>query len=310
MSAALAGRPANSLKALANDFSDYLAFEERARAETHGQSNDRTVLPVLPAQMLAYLEDCCERSQKPATVRRRVASLRALHDLAKVADPTGTPTVRAFLRGMTVREPTQMQETGLEAPVFTLPIMLEACDGTPPGLRDAALLSLACDARLRVSQVLAVRVEQIGPAEGGGSVLRRAGMPDSPLADETMRCVREWCQVAGITAGALFRRVAIVRAKAREGRAPTPLAKLAWNARGGDGNLGERRSRPGRIDYVIGENALTAAAVRDIVRRVAARAAELGLVALQGREREAAIAAVTLQSLIRQEAESEAVAGR
>ena len=190
---------------------------------------------------------------------------------------------------------------GFEAPVFTLSIMLEACDGAPPGLRDAALLALACDARLKVSQALEVMVEQIYPLEGGGGVLRREDMPDSPLADDTMLRVREWCETAGITAGALFRRVAIVRAKAREGRAPTALAKLAWNARGGEGNLGERRARPGRIDYVIGENALTAAAVREIVRRVAARAADLGLVALQGREREAAIAVVTLQSLFRKE---------
>jgi integrase len=296
LNAALAGRPANSLKALANDFSDYLAFVEEP-----GLNNGRAVLPAVPAQIVAYLEDCRERNQKPATVRRRVASLRALHELAGVADPTRTPPVRAFLREMMQPDSVQMPDTGFEAPVFTLPIMLEACDGTPPGLRDAALLALACDVRLKVSQALAVRVEQIGRAEGGGGVLRREGMPDSPLAEETMQRVGEWCQAAEITAGALFRRVAIVRTKAREGRAPTVLAKLAWNARGGEGNLGERRARPGRIDYVIGENALTAAAIREIVRRVAARAADLGLVALEGRERQAAIAAVTLQSLFRHE---------
>ena len=246
LSGALADRPASSLKALANDFSDYLAFAGTAIAERRGQNNGRTVLPASPAQIVAYLEDCCVRKQKPATVRRRVASLRALHDLAKVADPTRASAVRAFLHEMTEGDHVPTPDGGFEAPVFTLSIMLEACDGAPPGLRDAALLALACDARLKVSQALEVMVEQIYPLEGGGGVLRREDMPDSPLADDTMLRVREWCETAGITAGALFRRVAIVRAKAREGRAPTALAKLAWNARGGEGNLGERRARPGR----------------------------------------------------------------
>ncbi|MFC0685051.1 site-specific integrase [Novosphingobium clariflavum] len=302
---ALEARAPASLKALVNDFSDYRAFVVRMESPIDG----RRLLPADPAEVLAYVQDCRAHGQKPATIRRRLASLRALHGLAGLADPTGSPQLRAMLKelaGQGVAAPLQVSS---RKPAFTLEILLEACEETPPGLRDAALLAVACEAGLKVSQVLALAARQVVPGAEGQGLLRLAGAPERVLTGETFQRVDRWCRAAGIAEGALFRRVAVVRAKGREGRSPVPLAKLAWNARAGDGHLGERQARTARTDYVVGEHGLTAAAVRDIVRKVAGRAADLGLVALHGREREAAIAALRLQSLWCRGASDEAVRG-
>ena len=55
----------------------------------------------------------------------------------------------------------------------TLHALLAACGSDLPDLRDAALLSLAYDAGLRVSELVAIAVTDVTQGEGAGLALAR-----------------------------------------------------------------------------------------------------------------------------------------
>ena len=86
---------------------------------------------------------------------------------------------------------------------------------TLAGLRDAAIVALASDAMLRVSEIAAIDVADLTHLEDGAGLLRiRSSKTDQEgrgavafLGAPTMRRVRAWTDAAGHTTGALFRRV-------------------------------------------------------------------------------------------------------
>ncbi|MCY3930943.1 MAG: tyrosine-type recombinase/integrase [Acidobacteria bacterium] len=92
---------------------------------------------------------------------------------------------------------------------------LAAEEGNALGLRDAALLLLGSDGLLRISELAAVQVEDLGLGEGGSGVL---ALPRSKtdqegegsslyVCRETMQAVAAWLRVSGIEDGPLFRPV-------------------------------------------------------------------------------------------------------
>ena len=134
---------------------------------------------------------------------------------------------------------------------FTLSVLLEACGRDVAGLRDAAILSLGYDAGLRVSELVAVAVELMEAQEDGSGLLE---VPHSKtdqegqgawvwLSPDTMRRVALWREAASIRAGALFRRVAVIRTKPREARRALAIEDLAYTA-----TTVQVRIRNGRID--------------------------------------------------------------
>ncbi len=110
-------------------------------------------------------------------------------------------------------------------------------------LRDAAIIAVASDALLRVSEVAALEVQDVdAPActltvrrsktdqEGAGAVLF--------LGPSTVRRVRRWTEEAGIVEGPLFRKVS---EGGTVGRAPLSLPALRTiiKARAQDAGVGE-----------------------------------------------------------------------
>jgi len=305
----LEARAPMSVKALANDLACYASF--CARAGGIG-------LPANEARIVAYLEDCERRELKPATVGRRLASLAVVHRLLGVASPTRASIVRDALRGFRRRVDVTQRQAGplrfgeglgsAPAKGFTLSALLQACPGTVPGLRDGALLSLAYDTGLRVSELVRVACDQI-TVEGDGSAILTVARSKTDqdgqgayawLSPDTMRRVSAWRTGGGIAEGPLFRRIGVVRTKARAAAAPAALPAppgFRWRWPEAAISPDDAQPRLASTTFVIGKDPLTPAAVRLIIKRTARRAADEHLVNLFGKELDAAVAALSTHSL-------------
>lgn len=305
----LEARAPASVKALANDMACYAGFCVRAGG---------LGLPATEARIVAYIEDCERRELKPATVGRRLASLAVVHGLLGAPNPTRSGVVRDAMRGMRRRVGAAQRQAGPlrygdgighePAKGFTLSALLAACSGTLPGLRDAALLSLAYDTGLRVSELVRVQAEHIEPGEDGAAILT---VPMSKtdqegqgayawLSPDTVRRVEAWSQGAGIGSGPLFRRIGVIRTRAGDAVVPAdPPAPpgLRWRLPAGQKPRAEAKPVLATTTYSVGDDALTPAAVRLIIKRTARRAADEHLVNLFGTDLEAAIAALSTHSL-------------
>jgi integrase len=87
---------------------------------------------------------------------------------------------------------------------------LAEADGTVAGLRDSAMIRLMSDCLLRISEVIAVNVEDVGSAltiHQSKTDPGTAGIPGVTLyiGDPTREAIKRYCEAAGITEGPLFR---------------------------------------------------------------------------------------------------------
>lgn len=188
---------------------------------------------------------------------------------------------------------------------LTLAALLKACERDPQGLRDAALISLGYDAGLRVSELAAIQVAHLEACDdGSGLLFIPASKTDQEgqgawawVSADSMRRVQAWLEASGIRDGVLFRRVGVDRRRALAARPERRLSDLAWNARVDARRMQAVAAQPACILYTVGEGPLTRQGVNHIYRRVARRAADLGLVALVGDELETAIKALSTQAL-------------
>ncbi|WP_338053923.1 tyrosine-type recombinase/integrase [Sphingobium estronivorans] len=302
----LEARAPASIKAIAVDLDCYARF-------VAGQGG--IGLPASEARLVAYIDDCEARKLKPTTVSRRLSSLAVAHHLLGVPSCVGAGVVRDALRGLRRRAGVRQRQAGplrLGEAIgrtpdkgFTLSVLLEACGGDVVGLRDAALLSLGYDAGLRVSELAAVAVEHIDPQEDGSGVLE---LPRSKtdqegqgafvwLSPDTMRRLAWWQEAGSIRAGVLFRRVAVTRTKVRAARRALTIRDLAPNAQVDRERMAAQPARAASVTYTIGEDTLTAAAVRLIIKRTALAAADQGLVTLMGADLADAVSALSTHSL-------------
>ena len=104
----------------------------------------------------------------------------------------------------------------------------------------------------------------------------------------------------GIAEGPLFRRIGVVRTKARAAEAPAALPAppgFRWRLPEAAISPDEAQPKLASTTFVIGKDPLTPAAVRLIIKRTARRAADDHLVNLFGKELDAAIAALSTHSL-------------
>lgn len=170
-----------------------------------------------------------------STVRHRVAVLSTAHRLRQVANPCEQPAIRTVLsraaraavkRGERPRKKTAITLVELEA-------MLGTCDHSLEGLRDRALLcfGFASGGRRR-SEIAAADMRDLRRIGDKGYLYRlehsktqQAGVtatstPDKPVLDRAALALEDWLEAAGITEGAIFRRLW----KRRVGPALSPAA--------------------------------------------------------------------------------------
>ena len=242
-------------------------------------------VPASPETLVHYLRWLAQGSEarrpmKPATLARRIASIARIHRILGLGETAPLPTqagmVRDTLKGIRrdkrhrqkqaapLRYGAAMAE-GQPAPAgVTVLALLAACGGDIVGLRDAALISVAYDAGLRVSELVGTRVADLAQvADGSGRLEIAHSKTDQEgegalawLSIETMGRVSAWLLAAGIAEGPVFRRINV-------------LASVA------DGE-GQQVLR-----HFIGRNGLTRQGVVAILRRRVLEAIDLGHVELE-----------------------------
>lgn len=205
-----------------------------------GQRPVMMAIPASPETLVHYLRwlDAGSSSggggknaAKPATLARRLASIARVHRVLGFGETEPLPTqagmVRDTLRGIRrARSTRQLQAAPLRLGLamnegeglpegITVTVLLAACGDDLPGLRDAALISLAYDAGLRVSELVAIEVEDLSRlGDGTGRLRIRRSKTDQEgegalawLSAETMQRVKDWLDASSTEAGVAFRRI-------------------------------------------------------------------------------------------------------
>ena len=168
------------------------------------------------ATAAAFLEAEAQRGLAPASLALASAAIGAAARAAGAADPRGALTPRTLGRlKRKCADRGRGQVAGFRRGSVTEAATLAAAEGTLAGLRDAALLRLGSDGFLRISELAAVRVDDLEPGDGGSG---RLALPRSKTDQEgrgetlyvcrvTMAAIADWRRAAGVASGPLFRPV-------------------------------------------------------------------------------------------------------
>jgi len=131
-------------------------------------------LPASPASAAAFLAAMAERGLRPATIARRCAAVRHYHRLAGVDPlPTDTAIVKTTMKGL---RRSLGAAQAKKAPA-TAPIAKRMTDAMPDdslkGRRDRAMVILGFAGAFRMSEVVALNVEDL-EFEGVRITIRRS----------------------------------------------------------------------------------------------------------------------------------------
>lgn len=282
----------HSIRALRSDLE---AFDLWCRRMNH------IALPATPEVVADYLDARAGQGARPASLGRYKASIAKIHQLLELKDPTQAELVKLRLRAIRREKGTaqaQARPLRFKGPVrnverdeprgLNVRALLEACSDDLTGLRDRALLSTAYDTGLRASELVAVAVEHIVEALDPEARLleipRSKGDPDGEgatafLSPRSVRAIAAWTEAAGITEGALFRRVQVRRTKARaavKGRRMDSISgREAWDLR----KTLSKPAVPARVDYDVGTAALHPGSIGPMFRAIIQRAFDRGALA-------------------------------
>ena len=181
--------------------------------ETWCRRHFRAAFPASPDTLAAFV-DAMARVKTPATVRRYVSSIAALHKALRQANPLESAPVRFALQRMHRRRGRrQAQVQGLTWPLRNR--LLEAAGGRLIDIRNRALLAAGYDTLLRRSELVALQVpDLLEHIDGTATLLVRSGKTDPDgrgamlyLARDTVQMVKTWLDRSGVGGGRLFRSV-------------------------------------------------------------------------------------------------------
>ncbi|NGM23983.1 tyrosine-type recombinase/integrase [Roseomonas stagni] len=173
-------------------------------------------LPCPPTAVAAYVDALAARPLKPASIRQAVWAIGALHRAAGLDDPVRAEAVRLALKRMARALGTRQRQA---APIGEDDVrLLLRVVGAEPAIRlqrDVALLLVMRDLLARRAEAVALDVEDIAPAaDGSATALIRRSKTDQEgggamlwLSPRAAAHLRRWTTLAGVTEGAIFRRL-------------------------------------------------------------------------------------------------------
>ena len=172
--------------------------------------------PLDDKTLAVYLGHLFDEGKAPSSAGLVVAAAKLRARLLGDVSPTGPATERV-LAGFRreARGRGRGQVVGIRWEQADAAAAIAARSGDLAGLRDAAILAIASDALLRVSEVSALDVEDLAiEQDGSGRLTIRHSKTDQEGAGavqyvgaSTVRRVRAWLDAAGHSSGPLFRRV-------------------------------------------------------------------------------------------------------
>jgi integrase len=172
-----------------------------------------TALPAAPATLVAYV-DAQGKRLKPGTIRRQLCSLRKIHLINNLSDPTDGEEVALAVRRIRRSQPSRPRQAhGITADLRDR--LLAACSNDMIGLRDKTVISVGFDLLCRGGELVALCAEDLAPTSDGRFLVlvRRAkNDPDGAgrtgrLSKATSDIVTEWMTSAEINRGPLIRPV-------------------------------------------------------------------------------------------------------
>ena len=164
-----------------------------------------------------YLSELHQLGRAPSSIALVVSAVKFRAKLRGVPSPAGPITSRALAgirRAGKDRGQGQVQGVGFAAADAAAAVA--GNDGQDlAGLRDAALIAIASDGLLRLSEIAAVQADDLEQAEdGSGRLTIRSSKTDQEgvghvlyLGASTVRRLTVWTNAAGITSGPVFVRV-------------------------------------------------------------------------------------------------------
>lgn len=165
-------------RALTDDLSCYL---------TWCTAEKRQAFPADPEDLVRYLRWLEQgRGFRPATLTRRIASLARIHRMLNLSSRETLPTRAAMvgdaLKAARRRKGAQQRQAAAirlgvpmnaqdEVEGVTLTRLLSVCGSDLQGLRDGALLGVAFESGLRVSELASIRIADVDPQADGRGIL-------------------------------------------------------------------------------------------------------------------------------------------
>lgn len=234
------------------------------RERRPGQALDDTTLAEYLAVLAAQGRCVSSAAQVVAAAKRRAK----LEGLAPPAEKT-TETLRRYRRAATAG-PGQVRGISWEEADRMCDLAVRT--GVACGLRDAALIAVASDALLRVSEVSNVQVEDVAFEEDGSARLLVSRSKTDQcgrgallfLGPRTAALVQKWIEAGGVERGALFRRIARGGTVAAQGMGAGAVRRVIVD-----------RARAAGIDGRVSGHSLRVGSAQSLANRGA------GLVAMQ-----------------------------
>ena len=243
-----------------------------------------------------WLRERAREGAAPASLGRYKASLGKLHRLLGLDDPSKHELVRLAIASHRRKVGSQQRQArplrfrgSVKDPLADTPrgihvrAILAACDATPTGLRNRALLSVAYDTGLRASELIAIEVSDIIEAIDPDARLLRIGRSKGDqvgegatayLSPRSVKAIEAWLAAADISEGPLFRRVIVRRYAARPKRLPIHPRDISGRATWDRRKFVGRDAVAGRTEYHVGERALHPGSLTPILRAMIERAIE------------------------------------
>ena len=197
----LAGRTVRTLEAYAADldvFAAWWGLPDRQAATAQliglrfGEAN---------ALALAYRADMLARGLAPATINRRLATLRSV---VKLGNVLGLVSWRLTVEAVKSQPYRDTRGPGIE--VFRSMKALCARRTDPKGLRDVAIVRLLHDVALRRGELVALNLDDVEVDQSTISVTGKGRTEKAPmtLPAATLAALRAWIDARGAAPGPLF----------------------------------------------------------------------------------------------------------